>query len=65
MRRYSRPPASASLISSLAMRTMVTLATLLSARLVCAALTEVLLISVASTRPNKGASATVKLPLPQ
>ena len=47
------------------MRTMVTLATPLSERLVCAARTEVLLISVASTRPNSGASATVKLPLPQ
>ena len=65
MRRYSRPPARASLISSLAMRTIVTLATPLASRLYSAARTEGLLISVASTRPNSGASATVKLPLPQ
>ena len=46
-------------------RTSARFSTPLAAMLYCAACTDDLLTSVASTLPNSGASAIVKLPLPQ
>ncbi|MNP55472.1 hypothetical protein D3C76_1501250 [compost metagenome] len=64
-RRNGRTSFRASVSSSADKRTSVTLSTAFSLRLLKAALTEVLLISVASTLRTRVASGRVKLPLPQ